>query len=176
MLPSTTLALNRLLQQKLNASPHVIVRGDTSFATGDKVMQVRNNYDKAVFNGDIGFVVGATDETRLTVDFGEQTVAYGPADIDELTHAYCISIHKSQGCEFKAAVICLTTLHYIMLQRNLLYTAITRARQICVLVGTRRALSVAVNNDTALQRYSRLSRRISEMPSGESPDGSGHFS
>jgi len=160
--PLGTLALNKLLQRNLNASQRAIVRGETSFAAGDKVMQVRNNYEKAVFNGDIGFVVDVADETRLTVDFGEQVIQYEAADLDELAHAYCISIHKSQGCEFKAAVILLMTQHYIMLQRNLLYTAITRARQLCVLVGTPRALSVAVKNDTALQRYSRLAWRISK--------------
>ncbi|MBD3391486.1 MAG: ATP-dependent RecD-like DNA helicase [Chitinivibrionales bacterium] len=158
--PIGTQALNRLLQKHLNPSPRALIRGETSFAEGDKVMQIRNNYDKGVFNGDIGFVTSLSGESELSVDFGEHSIHYDHAALDELTHAYCISIHKSQGCEFKAVVIPLMTHHYILLQRNLLYTALTRARQLCVMVGMPKALALAVNNDTSLRRYSWLADRI----------------
>ncbi len=160
--PLGTQSINQLLQQKLNSSQQRIVRGETVFAVGDKVMQIRNNYEKVVFNGDIGFVVEAADDGTLGVDFGDQTVRYDQSDLDELVHAYCISIHKSQGCEFRAVVIPLMTQHFILLQRNLLYTALTRARELCVLAGMPRALYLAVNNDTALHRYSSLAQRIAQ--------------
>jgi exodeoxyribonuclease V alpha subunit len=173
-----TQSINRLLQQKLNPSQQTIARGDTVFAVGDKVMQIRNNYDTSVFNGDIGLIsdIRAGDEPFLAVDFGDQTIRYQPADLDELTHAYCISIHKSQGCEFTAVVFPCMTQHFIMLQRTLVYTAITRARKLCVLVGMTRALHVAVSNATALQRYSGLAERIRDTGAaeaagaGEKPD------
>jgi exodeoxyribonuclease V alpha subunit len=104
--------------------------------------------------------------TSLLVDFDGETVAYEQKDLDELVHAYCISIHKSQGCEFKAVVIVAMTQHYIMLQRNLLYTALTRARQLGVIVGSQRALSIAVQNNETFHRYSRLRERIVAAGSG----------
>jgi exodeoxyribonuclease V alpha subunit len=155
-----TQSINRLLQQHLNDSENKVMRGEQIFAAGDKVMQIRNNYEKGVFNGDIGFVQEITESEGLKVDFGDQAIIYEHSDLDELVHAYCISIHKSQGCEFKAVIIILMTQHYIMLQRNLLYTALTRARQLCVLVGMKKALPIAINNSTALHRYSRLAERI----------------
>ena len=152
--------LNILLAQALNPNPRVIKRGDTAFGIGDKVMQVRNDYDRGVFNGDIGIVSDIVDDTDLVVDFGEEKSVYEPKHLDDLVPAYCISIHKSQGCEFPAVVIPVMTQHFIMLQRNLLYTAITRARRLCVLVGTQRALSIAVKNNETVERYSRLRERI----------------
>jgi exodeoxyribonuclease V alpha subunit len=152
--------LNMLLGQALNPNPRAIRRGDTSFGIGDKVMQVRNDYDRGVFNGDIGLVADIVDDTDVVVDFDGEKVVYEPKHLDELVHAYCISIHKSQGCEFPAVVIPLMTQHFIMLQRNLLYTAITRARRLCVLVGMQRALSIAVRNNETVERYSRLRERI----------------
>jgi exodeoxyribonuclease V alpha subunit len=112
--------LNLLLGQALNPNPRPVRRGDTAFGVGDKVMQVRNDYDRGVFNGDIGIVSAIADDTDLEVDFGEQKTVYKPKDLDDLVPAYCISIHKSQGCEFPAVVIPVVTQHFIMLQRNLL--------------------------------------------------------
>ncbi|HUI93391.1 MAG TPA: ATP-dependent RecD-like DNA helicase [Chitinivibrionales bacterium] len=152
--------LNALLAQALNPDPRAVRRGDTAFGVGDKVMQVRNDYDRGVFNGDIGIVSEIVDDTDLVVDFGEQKTVYEPKHLDDLVRAYCISIHKSQGCEFPAVVIPVVTQHFIMLQRNLLYTAITRARRLCVLVGSQRAVSIAVRNNETVERYSRLRERI----------------
>ena len=123
-------------------------------------MQVRNNYDAGVFNGDIGYVADIPSDNELIADFDGRTVSYHIGTLDEIVHAYCISIHKSQGCEFKAVVIPVVTQHYIMLQRNLIYTGITRARKLCVLAGSYRALSIAVNNTNAVGRYSRLCELI----------------
>jgi exodeoxyribonuclease V alpha subunit len=155
-----TQTLNALLQQRLNPRAESIRRGETVFAVNDKVMQIHNNYDKGVFNGDIGYIVAVSEESGLVVDFFGQTVNYGLRELDELIHAYCISIHKSQGCEFPAVVMPLSTQHYVMLQRNLLYTGLTRARRIFLAVGTRKALALAVKNDRALWRHSALSERI----------------
>lgn len=155
-----TQSINRLLQNRLNSSEHKLVRGETTFCMGDKVMQIRNNYDNGVFNGDIGHIIRIIDDIGLIVDFYDKTVNYQIKDLDELVHAYCISIHKSQGCEFNTVIIPIMTQHYIMLQRNLIYTALTRARNLCVLVGMPRALNIGVQNDQALQRYSRLAERL----------------
>jgi exodeoxyribonuclease V alpha subunit len=152
--------LNLALKQALNPGDDGLRRGEVCFGAGDKVMQVKNDYDRGVFNGDIGFVKSVADGSGLVVDFDGESVAYEQKDLDELVHAYCISIHKSQGCEFKAVVIVAMTQHYIMLQRNLLYTALTRARQLGVIVGSLRALSIAVRNNDTFHRYSRLRERI----------------
>lgn len=159
--------LNRVLQTELVPRHNVVQRGERSFSPGDKVMQIRNNYELAVFNGDIGHVADVGGETGLCVDYQGRRVQYSQAELDELVHAYCISIHKSQGSEFKAVIIPVSTLHYIMLQRNLLYTALTRARDLCVFVGTPKALYLAVNNDRAINRYSRLAERIRGRCAGD---------
>lgn len=155
-----TQSLNRLLQDTLNPSTRQVLRGETSFRCGDKVMQIRNNYDNGVFNGDIGFITSIGAETGLVVDFGDKTVTYQTKNLDELEHAYCISIHKSQGCEFNTVIIPLMTQHYVMLQRNLIYTALTRARNLCIFVGTQKALFIGIQHDQAQQRYSRLAERL----------------
>ena len=158
--PLGTQNLTALLQKALNSSTRKIVRGSITFCLDDKVLQVRNNYDLEVFNGDIGIVAALDEEQGLSVSFDGRTVRYDLRELDELVPAYCMSIHKSQGCEFKAVVIPLSTQHYILLQRNLLYTALTRARQLCVLVGTQKALAIAVRNKQAAARYSFLSERL----------------
>jgi exodeoxyribonuclease V alpha subunit len=127
---------------------------------GDKVLQLRNNYDLGVFNGDIGIVTAVDRDEGVTVDFGDNAVHYSLRELDELIPAYCMSIHKSQGSEFKAVVIPLSTQHFILLQRNLLYTALTRARRLCIFVGTRKALSIAVANNKAILRYSSLAEEL----------------
>ena len=158
--------LNTRLQEALNpASPRKAERrlGGRAFRVGDKVMQVRNNYDRDVYNGDIGRVVGIdTVEQTLTVTIDGRPVVYDWGEADELMHAFAVSVHKSQGSEYPAAVMPMLTQHYMMLQRNLLYTAITRARQLVVLVGTRRAIGIAVHNNKVRERHSGLSVRLRE--------------
>jgi exodeoxyribonuclease V alpha subunit len=148
--------LNATLQKVLNKNTKRIIRGLNCFVVGDKVMQIRNNYDMGVFNGDIGIISDIIDEEAVEVDYDGRMVTYELADLEEIVLAYCISIHKSQGCEFKAVIIPISTQHYIMLQRNLIYTALTRAKKLCILVGTEKALSIAVRNNQAFLRNSRL--------------------
>jgi exodeoxyribonuclease V alpha subunit len=161
--------INRTLQSILNPQGKKLVRGEIAYAMGDRVMQIRNNYDLGVFNGDIGYIVDIIDNSECVVDFDGQKIRYEQKDLDELVHAYCISIHKSQGCEFKAVIVIMMTQHYILLQRNLLYTAITRARDLCILIGTPKAVGIAVSNNEAFHRYSRLSQRIQAAVLGEKP-------
>ena len=151
--------LNRVLQDRLNARGHERHRGGVQFRVGDKVMQVRNNYDRDVFNGDIGRV-HAIDDEELQVRFQQRVVVYEVSDLDELVLAYAMSVHKGQGAEFRAVVMPLTTQHYMMLQRNLLYTAITRARELVVIVGTKQALGMAVRNNQVAMRHTTLAQRI----------------
>ncbi|MCJ7435822.1 MAG: AAA family ATPase, partial [Anaerolineales bacterium] len=164
--PAGVIALNERLQEKLNPpsgnKPERKLYG-TIFRIGDKVMQTQNNYDKDVYNGDIGFV-RAMDviEQTLTVDFDGRTATYDWSDADQLTLAYAVSIHKAQGSEFPVVVMPIVTQHYTMLQRNLLYTAITRARKLCVLSGSRRAISMAVRNNKVAQRFTALEWRLGE--------------
>ncbi|MFC1896608.1 ATP-dependent RecD-like DNA helicase [Thermodesulfobacteriota bacterium] len=159
--PAGVQNLNILLQEALNSSTDVIERMGRAFRTGDKVMQIRNNYVKEVFNGDIGRVVSIwRKEQTLVVDFYGKLVAYGFEEIDELVLAYAISVHKAQGSEYPAVILPLTTSHYVMLQRNLLYTGLTRAKQLMILLGSRKALAIAVKNDTPSKRFSRLGQRL----------------
>ena len=162
--PAGVNALNDRLQAALNPpgpkKTEKILFGQ-NFRAGDKVMQIRNNYDKEVFNGDIGVLTGLDlIEHVLRVDFEGRPVDYDWSDADQLVLAYAVSVHKAQGSEFPAIVIPLVTSHYLMLQRNLLYTAVTRARQLCVLVGSRRAISIAVHNNKVAQRNTALDWRL----------------
>jgi exodeoxyribonuclease V alpha subunit len=154
-------ALNAELQALMNPDGPSVTRGTRLFRTGDKVMQVRNNYDLDVFNGDIGRIASIDDAER-TVDivFDGRRVTFEESDLDELTLAYACSIHKAQGSEYPCVVIPLHTQHFVMLKRNLLYTAITRGRKLVVIVGTRRALSTAVKNSETVSRYTGLARRL----------------
>jgi exodeoxyribonuclease V alpha subunit len=152
--------LNEELQELLNPGDGLF-RGSRQFRVGDKVMQIQNSYERDVFNGDIGWVSGWDDERReVTVRFDGRDVTYDVNDLDELVLAYACSIHKSQGNEFPAVVIPLHTQHYVMLRRNLLYTAITRGKHLVVVVGSRRALAVAVRNRQERGRHSRLAERL----------------
>jgi exodeoxyribonuclease V alpha subunit len=154
--------LNAALRAALNPALRDEVRKmGRAFAVGDKVMQTRNDYDKDVFNGDIGrvHVIDHCDE-KLVVRFEDQYVEYEFDELDGLQPAYAISVHKSQGSEYPAVVIALATHHYVMLQRNLLYTAVTRARRLAVIVGDRKALAVAVRNDRIRRRYTLLTERL----------------
>jgi exodeoxyribonuclease V alpha subunit len=155
-----TINLNQLLQKRLNPDTK---KNPTGFHPGDKVMHLRNNYSKEVFNGDIGRITEvASVRERLTVDFDGREVAYDFSELNELVLAYAISVHKSQGSEYPAVVLPLLTQHYVMLQRNLLYTAVTRGRALVVLVGSRRALDVALQNDRPRKRSSGLRQRLED--------------
>ncbi|MDE7421444.1 MAG: ATP-dependent RecD-like DNA helicase [Muribaculaceae bacterium] len=153
--------LNTELQNALNPSDVSLTRGGYTFRQGDKVMQIRNNYDKNVFNGDIGYIsaVDAVERT-LSVIYDGRVVEYDVSELDEITLAYAITIHKSQGSEFPVVVMPITMKHYVMLQRNLIYTGITRAKKICVLVGTTKALAYAIHNQTVSKRNTRLKERL----------------
>jgi len=157
-------ALNQALQAALNPPSDRLAErwiGGRLFRVGDKVMQTRNNYDKDVFNGDIGRVTGVDlVDGQLEVTYDERRVRYDWSEADELVHAYCISVHKSQGSEYTAVVMAILMQHYMMLQRNLLYTAISRAQRLAVLVGTRKAIRVAVRNDKVARRYTALAGRL----------------
>ena len=158
-----TAAINRALQQRLNPSSSgpELVRGERAFRRGDKVMQLRNDYDRNVFNGDIGVIEDIDSDTgSLRVDFDGRSATYERAELDQLVHAYAVSVHKSQGSEYPAVVIPLVTQHFMMLQRSLLYTAVTRGKKLVVLVGTRRAIQLAVNNADAKRRYTWLAERV----------------
>ncbi|MBW2121173.1 MAG: ATP-dependent RecD-like DNA helicase [Deltaproteobacteria bacterium] len=155
--------LNRELQALLNPGGEALQRGGVVFRLGDKVMQIRNNYDREVFNGDVGRIVSLDRRNReMTVRFENRSVVYPFADLDEIVLAYATSVHKSQGSEYPAVVLPVLTQHFVMLQRNLLYTAITRARRLVVLVGTKKALSIAVKNDRIQRRYGLLRERLRE--------------
>ncbi|MBI5302642.1 MAG: ATP-dependent RecD-like DNA helicase [Chloroflexi bacterium] len=159
-------ALNQSLQDALNPAAERKKEqrhGSRVFRVGDKVLQTRNNYDKQVFNGDLGRVVSVDSEDQvLGVDFDGARVEYEFGELDELVHAFAMSVHKSQGSEYRAVVIPLLTQHYLMLQRNLLYTAVTRAKELVVLVGTPKAIALAVKNNKIVQRNSRLAKRLQE--------------
>ena len=156
--------LNAELQQLMNPSGETIARGNRVFRVGDKVLQIRNNYDLDVYNGDIGRIVRCdTIEQIVRVRFEDRTVAYGYPDLDEIVLAYACSIHKAQGSEYPAVVIPLHTQHYMLLQRNLLYTGITRGRRLVVLIGSNRALALAVKNNRLQERCTRLAERLREI-------------
>jgi exodeoxyribonuclease V alpha subunit len=162
--PAGVNALNERLQASLNPPSLKKLEKQLfgkTFRLGDKVMQTQNDYDKDVFNGDIGRVLAINPVAHtMEIDFDGRRVNYDWTDADQLVLAYAISVHKAQGSEFQVVVLPLITAHYMMLQRNLLYTAITRARQLCVLVGNRRAIGIAVNNNRVAQRYSALAWRL----------------
>ena len=159
-----TAAVNHALQERLNPAGDgqpELVRGERRFRRGDKVMQLKNDYDKSVFNGDIGVIEAVDLETgSVRVDFGDARIAsYERAELDQLVHAYAVSVHKSQGSEYPAVVIPLVTQHFMMLQRSLLYTAVTRGKRLVVIVGTRRAVALAVRNADARRRYTWFAER-----------------
>ncbi|MBQ3059098.1 MAG: ATP-dependent RecD-like DNA helicase [Desulfovibrio sp.] len=154
-------SMNALLQEALNPNGLEVRRGERAFRLHDKVMQIRNNYDKDVFNGDMGRIVHLDPRERtLSVSFDERVVPYGFDELDELAPAYAISIHKSQGSEYPAVVIPIMMQHYMLLQRNLVYTGVTRGKKLVVLVGESRALHMAVKNNRTRKRHTRLARRL----------------
>ena len=153
--------LNLLLQQALNPSGPSLGRGGYIYRQGDRVMQLRNNYDKDVFNGDLGYIREVnTEERTLKVDFDGKWIEYDITELDELTLAYATTIHKAQGSEYPIVVMPVLMTHFVMLQRNLIYTGITRAKKICVLIGAMKALAYAVRNVSVLKRNTRLKERL----------------
>jgi exodeoxyribonuclease V alpha subunit len=155
-------SLNIELQAALNpAGERKVERFGWTFAPGDKVMQIENDYDKEVYNGDIGFVADIEPEKgELTATFDGRSVTYGFGELDALVPAYAASIHKSQGSEYPAVVIPVMTQHYAMLQRNLLYTGVTRGKRLVVLVGQKKAIAIAVRNVSGRRRWSKLGERL----------------
>ena len=155
--------LNIALQEAINPVGDSLSRGGFRYRQGDRVMQIRNNYDKDVFNGDIGTVEHVDMEERtLTVSFDGHSIEYEDSELDELTLAYATTIHKSQGSEYPVVVIPLLMTHFVMLQRNLVYTGITRAKKICIIVGTTKALAYAIHNMVVLKRNTRLKERLTD--------------
>jgi len=153
--------LNRELQKVLNPGDGGIIRSERTYRINDKVMQIRNNYDKDVFNGDIGRIAGIQWEDRaVTIAFDGREVVYDFSDLDEIVPAYAVSVHKSQGSEYPVVIIPIVTQHYILLQRNLIYTAVTRGKNLVVIVGSKKAMAIGINNNKTLQRFTRLRYRL----------------
>ncbi|MFU8780669.1 MAG: ATP-dependent DNA helicase, partial [Kiritimatiellia bacterium] len=153
--------LNAILQETLNPQGEEIERFGRKYRLRDRVMQIRNNYDKEVFNGDIGSIIAVDPEERtVVVDMDGRRVGYDLTDLDELVHAYAGTIHKSQGSEYPAVVILMTTQHFKMLQRNLLYTAVTRGKQLVCIVGSHKAIGMAIANTDMRQRRTSLKDRL----------------
>jgi exodeoxyribonuclease V alpha subunit len=167
--------LNEVLQSVMNpASPEKTEhqRGPIIFRVGDRVMQRVNNYDKNVFNGDVGHIIAIDKENQtLAVQYPEGPIEYDFPDIDQLAHALSITIHKSQGSEYPAAIIAIHTQHYTMLQRNLVYTALTRAKKLAVFIGSKRALAMAVRNRNVVPRNTRLAQRLQMLVDDLGPNG-----
>ena len=154
--------LNMELQKALNPVEDGVTRGNRNFRINDKVMQIKNNYDKEVFNGDIGRITRIDPENQeVVISLDGRDIPYDFTDLDEIVLAYAISVHKSQGSEYPAIILPILTQHYILLQRNLIYTGVTRGRKLVVIVGARKALAIGVNNDKTQKRYTYLRYRLS---------------
>jgi exodeoxyribonuclease V alpha subunit len=153
--------LNTALQQAMNPGETAVTRGNNAFRVNDKVMQIKNNYDKSVFNGDIGCIRRIdTVNQEAVIRMDDRDVRYDFSELDEITLAYAISVHKSQGSEYAAVVMPVLTQHFLLLQRNLIYTAVTRGKQLVVLVGTKKALAMGIKNNKTTRRFTHLQERI----------------
>lgn len=158
-----TVVLNRLLQERLNPDGRELIRGQRAYRVGDRILQLRNNYDKDVFNGDLGRVTGFDAEAEtLAAEFDGRQVEYDFDELDEIGLAYAISVHKSQGSEYPAVVMPVVSQHYMLLQRNLIYTGLTRARKLAVLMGSRRAMHMGLGNERGRQRNTSLAVRLAK--------------
>jgi exodeoxyribonuclease V alpha subunit len=156
-----TVKINESLQEALNPNGFEIIYGGFRYRVGDKVMQIRNNYDKNVFNGDIGRISRIDTENRtVSVNVDGRDIEYEYPELDELAAAYAVSVHKSQGSEYPVVVMPLVMAHYMMLQRNLLYTGITRGKKLVVVIGSKRAMYISVKNDKISARHTRLEERL----------------
>ncbi len=152
-----TIILNNTLQEGLNKGAVILKHGGYNYKIGDKVMQLKNNYEKEIFNGDLGIILsGSTEKKSLSIEFNDKVFNYDAAELDEITLAYAATVHKSQGSEYPCVILALSSSHHVMLQRNLLYTAVTRAVKLMIIVGTKRALSTAVRNNRISERYTTL--------------------
>jgi len=159
-----TQALNEALRERLNPTGPEVARGLVRFRLGDRVLQTKNDYEKDVFNGDLGHIEDVdVEEGEVLVSFDGRTVAYDRTELDELAPAYAISIHKSQGSEYPAVVVPILTQHYVMLRRNLIYTALTRARRLAILIGSRRAMLLGLRNASGDRRHTYLNYRLREL-------------
>ncbi len=164
--PIGSIRLNRRLQEVINPNGEKIAsRGETEFRIGDRIMQTKNDYDKGIFNGDLGTITAKADEsdekkTLIVADFDGETVGLSRGDLQNIDLAYACTVHKSQGSEYPVVIIPVHESQYIMLRRNLLYTGITRAKKQCILVGTRRAIAMACQNEDTRKRYTRLKERL----------------
>ncbi len=157
--------LNRALQDAINPVESKLVKGYRNFRVNDKVMQTKNNYEKEIYNGDIGRIIDISPEKqRVSILFEQKEIEYEYNEMDELTLAYAISVHKSQGSEYPAVILPLLTQHYIMLQRNLIYTAITRGKSLVVVTGSKKAFEIGIKNDRVTKRFTHLSRMIKKAP------------
>ena len=154
--------LNKGLQELLNSSRRELKVGERIFREQDKVMQIRNDYEKEVFNGDIG-IISSVGEDQVQVSFEERLVPYKVYELDDLVHAYAISVHKSQGSEYRAVILPILSEHYLLLQRNLVYTGVTRARELLILIGSKKALNTAIRNNKTAKRYTHLANRLREF-------------
>jgi exodeoxyribonuclease V alpha subunit len=152
--------LNQHLQLLFNSQGEILAEvGPYTIKKGDRVMQIKNNYDKEVFNGDIGFIVGK-DGSDVIVDFMDNIVYYEPKDLKELTLAYAISVHKSQGSEYPCVIVPIVPQHTILLRKNLVYTAMTRGMKLVIFVGEKRSLSYAIHKTSTEKRYSGFLKRL----------------
>ena len=159
-----TIKLNSLLQDALNPKGPEIRRGKYAFRVRDRVLQLRNNYDKDVFNGDLGRIISMDmDEGEVVVDFDGRGVAYDFSEMEELAPAYCISVHKSQGSEYPAVIVPVVDQHYLLLQRNLIYTALTRAERLAVIIGSKRAMHIGLGRAISRGRFTHLKFRLREI-------------
>ncbi|HUC99440.1 MAG TPA: ATP-binding domain-containing protein, partial [Candidatus Polarisedimenticolaceae bacterium] len=159
-----TIQLNREMQSLLNPVGDSLQRGESLLRAKDKVMQLRNNYDKGIYNGDLGRITGIDrKEGKVQVDFYDKLIEYNDDELDEISLAYATSIHKSQGSEYPVVVIPLHMSHYMMLHRSILYTAVTRGKKRVVLVGSRRALAMAIQNVRLERRYTGLKEKLAKL-------------
>lgn len=162
--------LNLNLQNALNPKGDTLVWGSRSLRVGDKVMQIRNDYDRDVYNGDLGLIERIDRENQeVFILYDGRRVVYEYSDLEEISLAYAVSVHKAQGSEYAAVILPVLTQHYMMLQRNLIYTGLTRGRKLAILIGSRKALAMAVHNDRTQRRYSDLSSRLTQKKAGNHP-------
>lgn len=156
--------LNKVLQGLINPESEEkaeLVRGDSILRVGDRVMQLKNDYNREVFNGDLGILMSIDrTEKEVTINFDEREVVYDFADLNEITLAWATSIHKSQGSEYPVVILPLYTQHYVMLSRNLFYTGLTRAKKLALIVGSEKAIAIAVKQVKQQQRYTKLKERL----------------
>jgi exodeoxyribonuclease V alpha subunit len=159
--PAGYMVFNQIIQDIVNPTGERVEVGDQAFRIGDRVMQMSNNYELDVFNGDIGFIRSVDAENReLIVEFPDQTVKYPFKNVNELTLSYAVSIHKSQGSEYKVVLLIMLSHHYVMLDRNLIYTATTRGQDVVIYLASRGAIDLAINTQKVLKRNSLLTLRL----------------